>query len=134
MLEVISMIASKDANLDRATLWMPKQYFTDSVYCISKEIVGGRKPQGHEFNAHLYNAVNFGECIEAWRYAVHLCREGVEIKQHLIKFKPSQSEAKIYDFNKCLKIKAPTGKTTLKVLVYTRRILFKYRPRIISQK
>ena len=59
------------------------------------------KPQGWEFNKNLYNAVNFGEYIKYWHYVVHLCREYSESNQHLIKFQSSQSEANMYDFNKC---------------------------------
>ena len=99
-----------------------KNNFPDSVHFISKEIIGERKPQGREFNIHLYNTVEFIECIEAWCYAVHLCREDTEINQHLIKSQPLLSEANMYDFNKCFKRKAPTGKITLKLLVYKRRI------------
>ena len=61
--------------------------------------MGGNKTQIWEFTIHLYNAVNFREFIEAWRYAVPLCIEAEEINQHLIKFQPSQSEANMYDFN-----------------------------------
>ena len=47
-----------------------------------------RKPQGLEFNIHLYNVADFIECIEAQRYALHLCREAAEVIQPLIKFQP----------------------------------------------
>ena len=84
--------------------------------------MGEHKPQGWEFNIHLYNAIDFVEFIEARRYAVQLCREYIESNQHLIKFQPSQSESNMYDVNKCSKIEAPTGKTTPKGLFYTNRI------------
>ena len=67
-------------------------------------------PQGWEFNIHLYNAIYFGEFIEARRYAVQLFREYIESNQHLIKFQPSQSESNMYDVNKCLKYKHQLGK------------------------
>ena len=67
--------------------------------------MGGKKPQGWEFNIHLYNAVDFIECIEARLYEVHLRREYAESNNHLIKFQPSQYEANMYDFNKCFKKK-----------------------------
>ena len=103
MIEFLSTIASKYANLYLATLWIPKQYFPDLVHFLIKEFMGRRKPQGWEFNIHLYSAVDFGEFIEARRYEVHLCRKDAEINQHLIKFLSSQYESKIYDFKKCLK-------------------------------
>ena len=82
---------------------MPKQSLPDPLHFLSKEIIGERKPQGWEFNIHLYNSVDFGEFIEAQRYAVHLCREDAESNQHLIKFQTSLYEANMYNFNKCLK-------------------------------
>ena len=65
--------------------------------------MGGHKTQVWELNIHLYNSVNFGECIGYRRYAVHLCREAAEINQHLITFQSLQSEANVYNFNKCFK-------------------------------
>ena len=99
----MSIIASKDANLDWATLWIPKQSLPGPVHFLSKEIIGEHNPQGWELNIHLYNAVEFAECTEAWCYAVQLWREDTERNQYLIKFQPSLSEAKMYNFNKCLK-------------------------------
>ena len=45
MMEVIFIIASKDANLNQATLWIPKQYLSDSIYFLMKEITGQLTPQ-----------------------------------------------------------------------------------------
>ena len=72
ILVVIFIIASKDANLYQATIWIPNHYFPDSVQFISKEILGGHKPQGWKFTIYLYNAVDLVECIKAWSYAVDL--------------------------------------------------------------
>ena len=43
MLEFISTIASRDANLDQETLWITKKYFLDSFHFLSKIIMGGQK-------------------------------------------------------------------------------------------
>ena len=53
MLEVISRIASKDANLDQKNLFVPNKYFPGSVHFIIKGILGNHKPQGWESNIHL---------------------------------------------------------------------------------
>ena len=105
MLEVIYIIASKDANLYRETLCIPKRYFPDSFHFISKTNLGQHKPKGWEFNLHLYNAVDFIECIEDWGYTIHLCIEAADINQHLIKFIPSQCESNMYNLNNCFKNK-----------------------------
>ena len=74
MIEVISIIESKDANPYWETIWIIKQYFTNSVHFFGKEIMGGHKPQGWEFNNHLYNEVDFREYIKYKCYVVQLCR------------------------------------------------------------
>ena len=68
--------------------------------------MGGHKHQGWEFTIHLYNAVDFVEFIEAWRYAVQLFREAAESNHRIIKFQPLLYESKMYDFNKCFKKKS----------------------------
>ena len=95
--------------------------------------MGGHKTQVWELNIHLYNSVNFGECIGYRRYAVHLCRKFTEGNENLIKFQPYQSDTNMYDFNKCLKSKAKTGKTILKGLVCTKKIGCKQITIITSQ-
>ena len=92
MLEVVSIIASRYGNIYRAIIWILKQGY-----------IGRTQPQWWELNIHLYNVVNFVECIEYRRYAVHIYRESAVSNHHFIKFQPSQSESKIYDSNKCFK-------------------------------
>ena len=46
ILEFIYIIASKGANIYLEIIWIPNQYFHDSVQFISKEILGGYKTQG----------------------------------------------------------------------------------------
>ena len=40
ILEVISIVASKYANIDRANLWIPKQHLPNPVHFHIKEIIG----------------------------------------------------------------------------------------------
>ena len=89
LIEVISTIAPKDANLDQETLWILKQFSPDSVHFISIESLREHKPQKWEFNIHLDKSGNYGECIESHSYAVHLFREAAESNNNIIKFKPS---------------------------------------------
>ena len=53
VLEIVSGIASKDANLDQENLCVPNKYFPGSVHFIIKGILGNHKPQGWESNIHL---------------------------------------------------------------------------------
>ena len=47
--------------------------------------------------------MNFVKFIKAGRYEVHLFIEATENNEHLIKFQLSRYEARMYNFNKCLK-------------------------------
>ena len=75
MLEVVSIIASRYGNIYRAIIWILKQGY-----------IGRTQPQWWELNIHLYNTFDFGECIEARCYAVHLLRGDLERNQHRVKF------------------------------------------------
>ena len=71
-MEFIYKIAATDANLESATLWIPKTAFPTTVHVLGKRIVEEYKPTGWRFRIHLYNTIYFWERIEVLRYAIHI--------------------------------------------------------------
>ena len=74
-MEFIYKIAATDANLESATLWIPKTAFPTTVHVLGKLIVEEYKPTGWRFRIHLYNTIDFWGRIEAPRYAIHIYQE-----------------------------------------------------------
>ena len=62
-MKFISKIEATYENLERATLWIPKNALPDTVHRLGKLMVEWYKPTGWRFWIHLYNKIDFRERI-----------------------------------------------------------------------
>ena len=72
-MEFLYKISAIDANIERATLWIPKTDLTTNVHRLGKRILEEYKPTGWRFWIHIYNAIDFGEHLEELQYEIHSC-------------------------------------------------------------